>query len=55
MADCAAAPALFYARLVQPFGTRENLGAYYERLAERPSFARVTEEAKPYFNLFPRE
>jgi glutathione S-transferase len=55
MADCAAAPALFYARLVQPFGTRENLGAYYERLAERPSFARVIEEARPYFHLFPKE
>jgi glutathione S-transferase len=54
MADCAAAPALFYARLVQPFADRRNLAAYYGRLAQRPSFARVTEEAKPYLNLFPQ-
>ena len=56
IADCAAAPALFYARLTVPFGdARPNLSAYYERLANRPSFARATEEAKPYFSLFPKE
>ncbi len=55
MADCAAAPALFYANLVLPFGAaHSNVTAYYKRLMERPSFARVVEEAKPYFSLFPR-
>jgi glutathione S-transferase len=55
MADCAAAPALFYANLVQPFGPRHgNLAAYFERLMQRPSFARVVQEAKPYFHMFPK-
>jgi glutathione S-transferase len=56
MADCAAAPALFYAKLTVPFGdARPKLSAYFERLANRPSFARATEEAKPYFAFFPKE
>lgn len=56
MADCAAAPALFYANKVQPFeATHPKLAAYFARLLERPSFKRVLEEAKPYFNLFPKE
>jgi glutathione S-transferase len=55
MADCAAAPALFYANLVMSFGvTHKNVAAYFARLMERPSFARAVEEAKPYFALFPR-
>jgi glutathione S-transferase len=55
MADCSAAPALFYSRYVRPFGPkRPVLAAYYERLAARPSFARVVEELKPYWKLFPR-
>jgi glutathione S-transferase len=56
MADCAAAPALWYANLVQPFGDRfPRTSAYLARLVERPSFARVLEEARPYFPLFPRD
>jgi glutathione S-transferase len=55
IADCSAAPALFYAKLVVPFDGRKHLLAYFERLAARPSFARATEEAKPYFGLFPKE
>ena len=56
MADCAAAPSLFYARLVEPFDqTHPHLAAYYGRLAQRPSFARAVEEAKPYFKYFPQE
>jgi glutathione S-transferase len=56
MADCAAAPALFYANLVMPFGdTHKNIAAYFGRLMERPSFARAVGEAKPYFHLFPNE
>jgi glutathione S-transferase len=55
MADCAAAPALFYADLVLPFDDKHpNVKAYFDRLLERPSFARVVEEAKPYRELFPR-
>jgi len=54
MADCAAAPALFYARQVLPFAdSQKHLAAYFSRLAERPSFARVLDEAKPYFAMFP--
>jgi glutathione S-transferase len=54
MADCAAAPALFYANLALPFEAYPNVTAYYQRLMERPSFKRAVEEAKPYFHLFPR-
>ena len=54
MADCAAAPALFYANLVVPFGdTHPNAARYLARLMERPSFARTVEEARPYLALFP--
>ncbi|WP_424628134.1 glutathione S-transferase family protein [Bradyrhizobium sp. SYSU BS000235] len=54
MADCAAAPALFYANRVLPFSeTHRNATRYFDQLMARPSFARVVEEAKPYFALFP--
>lgn len=53
LADCAAAPALFYANEVVPFGDRAQLKAYFERLSGRPSYQRVTEEAKPYWAMFP--
>ena len=56
LADCSAAPALFYANTVEPFGaTQQNLAAYLDRLMARPSFARVLEEAEPYFTFFPLE
>jgi glutathione S-transferase len=56
LADCAAAPALFYANTVVPFGEQHRkLSAYLRRLMARPSFARVLEEAQPYFRLFPME
>lgn len=55
MADCAAAPALFYADMVQPFGdTHRNAAAYLRRLKQRPSFARALAEARPYFALMPK-
>jgi glutathione S-transferase len=55
-ADCAAAPALFYARLVLPFGdAHQNLARYFARLMDRPSFARAVAEAKPHFGLFPQD
>jgi glutathione S-transferase len=55
MADCAAAPALYYADLVMPFGsTHLHATAYLERLTSRPSFARTLKEAEPFRELFPR-
>jgi glutathione S-transferase len=56
LADCAAAPALFYANEVMPFGdSHKNVAAYFDRLKARPSYARVLQEAEPYFAMFPRE
>ena len=55
MADCAAAPALFYANKVLPFGdTHKNVAAYLRRLMKRPSYERALKEAEPYFALFPK-
>jgi glutathione S-transferase len=54
LADCAAAPALFYAAIVRPFGDAyPKLAAYHERLLARPSVARTIDEARPYFPMFP--
>jgi len=54
LADCAAAPALFYANKVHPFGEhRPRVAGYLERLLARPSFQRVLAEAEPYFKSFP--
>ncbi|MGZ8407930.1 MAG: glutathione S-transferase family protein [Caulobacteraceae bacterium] len=56
MADCAAAPALFYGDKVEPLlPAWPNLAAYLERLKARPSYARVLAEAEPYFHMFPQE
>jgi glutathione S-transferase len=56
LADCAAAPALYYANKVRPFGPESPATrAYLDRLMARPSFARVLQEAEPYFHLFPQE
>ncbi|MBB3891635.1 glutathione S-transferase [Phenylobacterium haematophilum] len=54
LADCAAAPALFYAGIVEPWGEeRRELAAYFERLVARPSVARTLSEARPFFEYFP--
>ncbi|WP_425098370.1 glutathione S-transferase family protein [Tropicibacter sp. S64] len=54
LADCAAAPALFFAGMIVPFGEdRTALADYFERLLARPSFRRVLAEAQPYFEYFP--
>ncbi|MCO5081709.1 MAG: glutathione S-transferase family protein [Rhizobiaceae bacterium] len=54
MADCAAAPALFYASKVEGIGPEhDNVTRYLDRLKARPSFARVLAEAEPYFKFFP--
>ena len=47
MADCAAAPALFYAEQVIPFAEHKNIAAYWERLKARPSVQRTHAEAAP--------
>jgi glutathione S-transferase len=55
MADCAAAPALFYANIVTPFAeTHRNAAAYLGRLKARPSYARVLKEAEPYLAMMPK-
>jgi glutathione S-transferase len=54
LADCAAAPSLFYANEVMPFDAHKNVAAYLDRLRARPSYARVLKEAEPYFAMFPR-
>lgn len=54
LADCAAAPALFYADWTHPIGAaHEHVHAYRRRLLARPSFARAVDEARPFRPLFP--
>jgi len=54
LADCAAAPALFYADWAHPIAVAlSNVRAYRRRLLARPSFARAVDEARPYRPLFP--
>ena len=54
LADCAAAPSLFYADWTYRIPERyRELRAYRARLLERPSFARAVEEARPYRPNFP--
>lgn len=54
LADCAAAPALFYADWSHPIDARfGTLKAYRARLLARPSVARAVDEARPYRAYFP--
>ncbi|MEA3174417.1 MAG: glutathione S-transferase [Gammaproteobacteria bacterium] len=54
LADCAAAPALFYADWTHAIDRRfGNLRAYRSRLLARPSFARALDEARVYRPFFP--
>ncbi len=54
MADCAAAPSLFYADWVHEIGAgRPRLHAYRARLLARPSVRRCVEDARPYRGYFP--
>ena len=54
LADCAAAPSLFYADWVHEIsGAYPTLRAYRTRLLGRPSFARAVDDARPYRPLFP--
>ena len=54
LADCAAAPSLFYADWTHPIPeTCPVLRAYRTRLLKRPSFARAVDQARPFRPLFP--
>lgn len=54
MADCAAAPPLFFIDKMLPLQDRfPHLSAYLGRLKQRPSYARVLAEAQPYMQFFP--
>ncbi|GLZ88525.1 glutathione S-transferase [Metapseudomonas resinovorans] len=54
LADCAAAPSLFYADWVHPIDAAfGNLRSYRQRLLAHPSIARAVDEARPYRPLFP--
>jgi len=54
MADCAAAPPLFFINKMMPLAAEfPHLSAYLERLTKRPSYARVLVEAEPYLAMFP--
>jgi glutathione S-transferase len=55
IADCAAAPGLFYALAIHPWdeGAHPFLTRYYRAVAQRPSFAKVIANARPYREFFP--
>jgi glutathione S-transferase len=54
LADCAAAPSLFYADWTHRIPARHtSLLAYRARLLERPSFARAVDEARRFRHYFP--
>jgi len=54
LADCAAAPSLFYADWVRPIPEQcKRLRDYRARLLARPSVARCVDAARPYRHLFP--
>jgi glutathione S-transferase len=54
LADCAAAPALYYLNRLRLIGdAHRRTKAYLHRFMQRPSFSRVLHEAEPYFGMFP--
>jgi glutathione S-transferase len=54
LADCAAAPSLFYADWVEEIGpSRPRLAAYRARLLAHPVVARCVDEGRPYRPYFP--
>lgn len=54
LADCAAAPSLFYADWVEEIGpARPKLAAYRARLLAHPIVARAVDEGRPYRSYFP--
>jgi glutathione S-transferase len=54
MADCAAAPSLFYADWVEEIGAgRPKLSAYRARLLAHPAVARAVDGGRPFRHYFP--
>ena len=54
LADCAAAPSLFYADWIEEIGPeRPRLSAYRARLLAHPVVARAVDEGRPYRPYFP--
>jgi glutathione S-transferase len=54
LADCAAAPALFYSDWIHEIRDEfPHVRAYRQRLLARPSIARAVDEARPYRQFFP--
>ena len=54
IADCSAAPALFYAVTYAPIPPQHrHLVAYFDRLMQRPSVPRTIDDARPYFKFYP--
>jgi glutathione S-transferase len=54
LADCSAAPALWYATRNAPLGGGfPRIAAYLERLKARASFARAVKESEPLFHMYP--
>lgn len=54
MADCSAAPALFYATVIRPLSPEHSqLAAYHERLLARPSVWAAIQQAQPWFQYYP--
>jgi glutathione S-transferase len=54
LADCAAAPALFFIDKMTPLKNQySHLDGYLGRLKQRPSYARVLAEAEPFMQYFP--
>lgn len=54
LADCAAAPSLFYSDWVHPIPEGlSHVRAYRRRLLERPSVAKAVDEGRPYRAWFP--
>lgn len=54
LADCSAAPALWYATRNAPLeGAFPRIAAYLDRLKARPPFARAVKESEPLFHMYP--
>lgn len=54
MADCAAAPALFYAVTYVPLAPQHGqLMDYFERLMAHPPVTRTIDQARPWFKFYP--
>jgi glutathione S-transferase len=55
LADCAAAPAMYYGRVVHRWDEEglSDLTRYFTALTARPSVAQIIDEARQYRDLFP--